>query len=128
MGVLVVSGALLKCSFGTTLANLTVTSQIKVLAEGKPAATIKDTAPMVNVSSCGMCMSLANPQVATATAAAMGVLTPQPCIPSTVASWIPTQMKCLAGGSPCLANDSTLMCMYGGVITIVSPGSTKVLL
>ena len=127
MGVLVVSGALVKCSFGTTPANLTVTSQTTVLAEGKPAATIKDAAAMVNISPCGMCSSLANPQVAAATAAALGVLTPQPCMPSTAGSWIPTQTKCLAGGSPCLANDSTLICMYGGMITVVSPGSTKVL-
>ena len=53
MGVVVVTGAILKCSFGSTPANLNVTSQSKILVEGKPLATIKDAGPMVNITSCG---------------------------------------------------------------------------
>jgi len=75
MGVMVTTGASIFCTFGTAPANLTVTSQSTVLGEGKPAATIEDT----TVSTCGMCSSMGNPQVASATAAALGILTPQPC-------------------------------------------------
>lgn len=124
MGVIVAAGASLMCPFGTTPANLNVTSQTTVLVDGKPAATIQDTAPMANITSCGMCSSLANPQVAAATAAALGVLTPQPCIPAVAGTWIPTQMTCLAEGKPCLTHDATAVCSYGGTLTIVNPGQT----
>jgi hypothetical protein len=63
-------------------------------------------------------MSPANPMVAAATAAAMGVLTPQPCIPMTVAPWAPGSPTVLIGGMPALDNSSMCMCMWAGVITI----------
>lgn len=118
-----VSGAMLACSFGTAPGTLNVTSQASNLAEGKPIATIKDTAPNVNIPSFGMCTSMANPQVAAATAAALGVLTPQPCLPAAAGSWIPTKPAVLVANTPCLCNDSALMCMNGmGCITISTPG------
>ena len=125
MGMVVATGAQMMCSFGTTPANLTATNQQTVLVEGKPAATIADTAPMVNIQPFGMCTSLANPQVAAATAAALGVLTPQPCIPAPAGTWIPSQSTVLCSGSPCLTNDCKLMCSYAGSISIVNPGQAK---
>jgi hypothetical protein len=122
MGIIVAAGAMILCPFGTTPATLSVTSQNMVLAEGKPVATIQDFAPNVNISGCGMCSSLGNPTVAAATAAALGVLTPQPCIPAIAGPWIATQAKCLASGKPCLANDSTAICSYGGSLTIIDAG------
>ena len=49
MGVIVVTGAMMLCPFGTAPANLSVTSQSVVLAEGKAVATIQDSAPNVNI-------------------------------------------------------------------------------
>lgn len=128
MGLVVVTGALIQCPFGTVPANLTVTSQSVVLAEGKPAATIQDSAPNVNISGCGMCSSLANPQVASATAAALGVLTPQPCIPAVAGTWIPSQMTCLADGKPCLTGEATAVCSYGGTLGIIDAGQKTVVI
>lgn len=127
MGVIVVTGAKVQCPFGTTPATLIATSQSTVLAEGKPVATIQDAAPLANILSCGMCSSLANPQVASATAAALGVLTPQPCVPAVAGTWIQAQAKCLAGGVPCLTGEATAVCSYGGSLTIVDAGQKTVL-
>ena len=69
-----------------------------VLTESKPAANINDHIPMVNILPFGMCQSLANPMVAAATAAALGVLTPMPCIPVTPAPWVPGSPTDLVAG------------------------------
>ena len=66
------------------------------MAGGPLAATIMDYAPLVNILPFGMCSSLANPSVASATAAALGVLTPMPCIPVIPAPWVPGRTDSLA--------------------------------
>ncbi|MBQ9549541.1 MAG: DUF4280 domain-containing protein [Lachnospiraceae bacterium] len=116
----------LLCTFGTAPAPIKVTSQSVVLTEGKPAATIQDCAPMTNVGPFGLCTSLANPTVAAATTAALGVLTPQPCTPVPAGTWIPTKPAIIIGGKPCLTQDCKLMCSYGGSISITMPGQMKV--
>ena len=77
---------------------------------------------MVNIPPFGMCMSLANPMVAAATAAALGVLTPMPCIPVTTAPWMPGSPTVHCGGMPVVNDSSKCMCAYGGVISIVFAG------
>lgn len=127
MGEIVVSGAVLKCPFGATPSTLQVSSQQITIAGGMPVATIQDAQPTVNISSFGMCSSLANPQVASATAAAMGVLTPQPCMPVTAGTWIPTKPTVLVNGKPCLTSDCKVMCTNGmGAISVTYPGQTMV--
>lgn len=116
--------AVLQCPFGAAPASLLATSAPTVLIEGKPAATIADSAPIVNIPSFGMCMSLANPQVAAATAAALGVLTPMPCIPVTT-PWVNGAQQTLVAGKPALTAGAMCTCAYGGVIQIVSPGSVR---
>jgi hypothetical protein len=125
MGLLVTAGALLKCSFGVTPSTLSVlpTNHVYALA---PAATIMDNIPFVNILPFGMCSSIANPTVAAATAAALGVLTPMPCIPVTVAPWIVGRPTVLIGSFPSLDKDSTLMCAWAGVIQITLPGQMVV--
>jgi hypothetical protein len=89
---------------------------------GTPAATIMDNAPMVNILPFGMCNSPANPMVAAATAAALGVLTPMPCIPVTAAPWAPGSPTVLIGNMPALNNSSKLLCNWGGAIQITQAG------
>ena len=92
-----------------------------------PAANIMDSKPFLNILPFGACMSLANPTVAAATAAALGVLTPMPCIPATVGPWVPGSPTVLLGNMPTLSNTSMLMCMWGGVISVLAPGQFKAL-
>ena len=122
------TGAQCMCSFGTAPSTINVTSQVKVLMEKKPVATILDCQPYVNIAPFAMCTSLANPAVASATAAALGVLTPQPCTMVPAGTWTPAQATVLAGGSPCLTNDCRLMCALGmGTISVTTPGQMKIL-
>ncbi len=128
MGIVAVTGAQCSCCFGTAPCSLQATSQTAVLVEGKPVATIQDMQPYVNLKPFGMCMSLANPAVASATAAALGVLTPQPCTLVPAGTWIPSNPKIMTGGCPCLTNEATLICGLGaGTIKITVPGQMKVL-
>jgi hypothetical protein len=121
----VVMGAQLMCSFGTMPAVLVVLPESRVLVEGRPAATIMDHEPIVNIPTFGMCACPANPQVAAATAAAMGVLTPMPCVPATTTPWLPGALTVLIGGQPALNNLSRCMCMWGGVVSIAMAGSMR---
>lgn len=77
----VVNGAVLQCSFGSAPSTLTVLPINRMFSSHQPAATIMDHRPMVNIQPFAMCACPANPQVAAATAAAWGTLTPQPCAP-----------------------------------------------
>jgi len=124
MGVAVCMGAMIKCSFGIAPSSLVVLPQNRVLVSNMPMANIMDNKPMVNIMTFGMCQSPANPTVAAATAAALGVLTPMPCIPATVAPWTPGNPMTSVGSMPVINNSSTLMCTWGGAITITSPGQT----
>ncbi len=125
MGQQVCMGAMIKCTFGAAPGSLMVLPASMVLT-GVPDANIMDGKPMVNVLPFGTCMSMANPMVAAATAAALGVLTPMPCIPMTMAPWVPGAPTVLLGNMPALNNSSKLMCMWGGVIGIDVPGQFTV--
>ncbi|MDQ3745865.1 MAG: DUF4280 domain-containing protein [Acidobacteriota bacterium] len=127
MAIQVCMGAMLQCSFGAAPSSLVVLPSNRVLTQ-TPAATIMDYAPLVNIMPFGMCSSPANPTVAAATAAALGVLTPMPCVPATAAPWIVGAPTVLIGGMPALDNNSKLMCNWGGVIQIVNPGQTKMMI
>lgn len=81
----VCTGALLQCSFGIAPGTLNVLPTSRTIVGNMPMANIMDNKPLVNILPFGMCNSLANPTVAAATAAALGVLTPMPCIPATPA-------------------------------------------
>ncbi|HKP54102.1 MAG TPA: DUF4280 domain-containing protein [Chloroflexia bacterium] len=123
MSQLVVMGAMMQCSFGVTPSALSVLPKGKLTNANKMlAATIMDNAPMVNIAPFGMCTSLANPTVASATSAASGVLTPMPCIPVTTAPWAPGSPTVMVGGTPALNTTSKLMCTWAGVISITTPG------
>lgn len=121
----VVDGATLACTQGTSPGNLTVTPPPGADDQGKNLATVKHYLPMANVPAFGMCTSMANPQVAAATAAAQGVLTPQPCTPLTTSPWTPGAAIVTVGmaDDKALTDSSTCMCTWAGTISVKSPGS-----
>ena len=101
MGIQVVMGATLQCSFGVAPSSLMVIPKgPPTMAGGPLAASIMDFAPMVNILPFGMCTSAANPSVIAATAAALGVFTPMPCVPVTVAPWHRDRPRCCWGHFP----------------------------
>jgi len=119
-------GAMMTCSFGVAPSSLIVLPQNRVMTSNMPAANIMDNKPMVNILPFGMCTSLANPTVAAATTAALGVLTPMPCIPNTVTPWAPGSPTVMIANMPALNNTCTLNCLWGGAITISQPGQMTV--
>jgi hypothetical protein len=119
-------GAKMMCSFGLAPSSLVVLPINRVFTNHVPDANIQDHIPMVNIMPFGMCTSLANPTVAAATSAALGVLTPMPCIPVTPSPWVMGAPTVLLGNQPTLDNVSTLNCMWGGVITFMDAGEFTV--
>lgn len=127
MGMCVCGGAVLMCSFGVAPSVLNVLPAAKVMSN-MALASIMDNIPMSNILPFGMCSSMANPMVAAATAAAMGVMTPMPCLPVIPAPWAPGSPLVMIGGKPALTSDSNLMCAYGGVIKINFPGTVNIMI
>lgn len=128
MPLQVCHGAQMMCSFGLAPSALVVLPKNMVFTSNVPDANIMDHVPMVNIMPFGMCTSLANPTVASATAAALGVLTPMPCIPNTPAPWVSGVPTVMLGNMPTLDNTHTLTCMWGGIITFVTPGEFTVMI
>jgi hypothetical protein len=118
--------ATLMCSFGVAPSQLVVLPKNRVMAQSQFAATIMDYIPLVNIMPFGMCMSMANPVVAAATAAKLGVFSPMPCIPATTAPWIVGSPTVQIGNEIALNNTSKCMCMWAGVISVVNPTALTV--
>lgn len=128
MGQQVCMGAMLKCSMGLAPSSLIVLPANRVMTQNGalPVANIQDSKPIANIPPFGMCNSTSNPMVIAATAAALGVHTPMPCMPALTAPWAPGSPTVLVGGQPALNNSSKLMCMWAGVIEITQAGQTTV--
>ena len=126
MALQVCMGALIKCSYGAVPGTLIVLPDNKVMT-GTAAATVKDNIPMLNILPFGTCSSVMNPMVMAATAAAMGALTPMPCIPMTMSPWSPGASTVEIGGAKALDSGSKLKCMWGGEIQINMAGQFTVM-
>ena len=113
MGKFVCAGAMLKCSFGMAPSSLMVIDPMRAKVQNKPIA---------NIMPFGMCQSLANPTVASATAAAMGTLTPMPCIPVIAAPWAPGGQEMISN-LPALLDNCKCICNWGGCIEVTMPGN-----
>lgn len=117
-------GSQMKCSIGASPSALIPTPK-PIMTNNKVAANIMDHISIANIPPFGVCKSLANPTVAAATAAAMGTLTPMPCVPATPAPWVPGAPTVLVANFPALDNTSKLMCLWAGVIEFSDAGQTN---
>lgn len=120
----VCSGATLKCTMGTSCPHLIATPK-NVILVGQDQANVADHKPGLNIPGFGRCRSLGYPPTASATAANHGRLTPMPCKPGTHFQWSVVDKNSLVCGEPALLKPATLNCVYGGTISIVSPGQEK---
>lgn len=125
MGNLVCSGATMQCSMGSSPATFAASGQTPTATS--PAGVVSDIGSTA-IPPFGMCQSLANPAVASATTAANGVLTPQACTPVISAPWSPGSTDVTISGEAALDDGSQCDCSYGGQITITSAGQQKVTL
>lgn len=120
------TGSMLTCPFGNVPVPFSALPVPRVMINNRPAGVMTDIAPITNIPPFGMCSSLSNPMVASATAAAMGALTPMPCVPVPAGPWLNPAPKVLIGGRPAISDGSKLMCIWGGQISVQSAGQTSV--
>src|SRR5262245_2166294 len=118
MPLLVRMGANLQCSFGAAPAPLTLVDPTDIIEDSMQGENIMDYDPFVNIPTFGMSRSLANPTVAAATAAALGVLTPMPCVPVPTGPWIPGAPTVTLRNMPALDQTCKCMCAWGGIIQV----------
>lgn len=121
MGNQVATGATLQCSLGTTPSTFVASGA--VVSAMTPAGVVTDIDP-ANVPPFGLCQSPANPQVAAATTAANGVLTPQPCVP-VLTPWTPGSAQVTIGGVSALDDSSQCSCSWAGTISVTAPSQTS---
>jgi hypothetical protein len=117
----VCTGALMTCTFGAAPSTFNATPR-PVQTSSMTAGVITDNIPIANVPPFGMCSTPSNPAVASATAAALGVLTPMPCVPVLPAPWAPGVPTVLITNIPALDDTCKLTCMWGGVISLTFAG------
>ncbi len=121
----VVAGAILECGMGTVPSVMVVLPVAQVMVEVRPVAVVTDNIPFLNLLPFGMCKSPLNPMVMAATAAALGVLTPMPCIPMPTGPWNSPVSKTKVGGQDMLGSGGTCSCAYGGSISIKLAGAMR---
>jgi hypothetical protein len=121
---LVCTGAALQCSFGTTPATFSASGT--ETSASAAAGAVSDVAS-ASIPPFGLCSSLANPQVASATSAASGVLTPQPCQPI-LSPWSPGSAHVTIDEVATFDDSSQCNCTWSGVVTVSSAGQTDVTL
>jgi hypothetical protein len=122
MAMQVSTGAEVQCAFGDAPAVFSASNEN--VAATTPAGVVTDVEPE-NIPPFGMCSSPSNPEVAAATAAALGTLTPVPCVP-VLSPWAPGAAGVTINGITALDDGSECMCAWAGVITVTNPGQERV--
>ncbi len=118
----VTSNAILRCPFGLMTSILNVVDPSRPSIGINKMATIQDRLP-VNIPPFGMCTSILNPAVQSATMLAMGTLTPAPCpCVQAMMGWSLAPNNVVNTTSYFIDQTCTLLCSFGGNIMIVHSG------
>lgn len=128
MGMGVCATGLAMCPMGVAPTPLTFLPTLMIMGKAGPMGCIADCIPFLNISPFGVCISPANPITAALTAAAFGVLTPGPCIPTPAGTWIPTKPTVMSKNGPMLTSDSMVMCAFAGCIKCMMPAQFTVMI
>ena len=118
------SNAILRCPFGLMTSILNVVDPTRPSIGFNKMATMQDRLP-VNIPPFGMCTSILNPAVQSATMLAMGTLTPAPCpCVQAMMGWSVPSLNMVKKGEIgyYLDQTSTLLCSFGGNIMVVHSG------
>jgi hypothetical protein len=116
------TGAVLQCSMGA-IPSVFVADPLPgtpMVLGGAATATVAQILP-ANILPFGRCKSMANPEVASATAAAQGALTPMPCTPMVAAPWTPPSLTSKSNMLPIATVSSKCLCSFGGSISVSAP-------
>ncbi len=127
MAIQTVCGAVCRCTMGSAPSPLVVLPIHRTFGCCSPAANMGDHIPFLNIIPFGVCKSILCPTTAALTAAALGALTPGPCIPATASPWTPCATNVLIDNQPALDNTSKASCIYGGEVSIGFAGQVTVL-
>jgi hypothetical protein len=122
VGLQVSTGAEVECTFGDAPGVFSASSEN--VAATTPSGVITDVEEE-NITPFGMCSAPTNPEVAAATAAAFGTLTPVPCVP-VLTPWTPGAVGVTINGIAALDDECECMCAWAGVITVSDPGQERV--
>lgn len=128
MSDLLTTGCVLTCTMGD-IPSVFIALDLPgkpVVDGGFAAATIAEIIPEANIPSFGMCNSPTNPEVIAATAAALGVFTPMPCIPIVPDPWDPPSAVAHYTELPLATVTSKCMCIWEGEISVDTPGQAIV--
>ncbi|MCB9742361.1 MAG: DUF4280 domain-containing protein [Alphaproteobacteria bacterium] len=109
-GELVVDGATLRCSVGTTPGRF-LASPGAPSVDGLLVGRVDDTAPGANIPLFGTC--LATPS------------SPKPCAPALAGPWTPGCARLSVGGVMALDSACMASCSLGGLITVEQAGQAR---
>lgn len=122
MPKIVVRGATLRCSQGSSTGSLSVAPR-PMTGDDAVMGTVHDHLPITNIPGFGTCGSMANPQVSAATSAAQNVLQRMPCVPVIPGAWSPGAGIATVDDVKILTDDSTCRCNWNGTISITNANS-----
>jgi hypothetical protein len=118
------TNAQLQCTMGAAPTPFLPTMKM-VSTSYMVAANIMDNVPYMNIVPFVTCKSPANPVTASLTAAALGVLTPGPCLPVFPGPWAPGSPTVKLCNQPALNDSSKLACAYAGTVSFNNAGQTS---
>jgi len=115
------TGGMMQCSFGMAPSTFVATHRTTATSY-MDAGNIMDFVPIQNIPPFDPGAEAGRREAFAATAAALGVLTPMPCVPVPTGPWVTGAPTVLLDNFPALNNSSKLMCAWAGVIQFTNPG------